>query len=85
MGKNATKTCDICFKTMRGDYLKRHMFKHEKERKSESNKLSTTKIGSDQTSFVCSLSINVNEVAAFSLYMDLMALIQAVRENYKLN
>ena len=37
MGKNVTKTCDICFKTMCGDYLKMHILKHEKERKSESN------------------------------------------------
>ena len=27
---NLPKTCDICFKTMRGDTLKRHMLKHEK-------------------------------------------------------
>ena len=35
MGKNATKTCDICFKTMRGDNLKRHMMKHMNGRKEE--------------------------------------------------
>ena len=27
---NLPKTCDICFKTMRGDNLKRHMLKHDK-------------------------------------------------------
>ena len=27
---NLPKTCDICFKTMRGDNLKRHMLKHKK-------------------------------------------------------
>ena len=27
---NLPKTCDICFKTMRGDHLKRHMLKHDK-------------------------------------------------------
>ena len=43
-GKNATKTCNICFKTMRGDYLKMHMLKHEKERNSESN-IDKIKIG----------------------------------------
>ena len=37
MTRNLPKTCDICFKTMRGDYLKTHILKHEKERKSESN------------------------------------------------
>ena len=34
-GKNATKTCDICFKTMCGDNLKRHMMKHMNGRKEE--------------------------------------------------
>ena len=28
MSRNLPKTCDICFKTMRGDNLKRHMLKH---------------------------------------------------------
>ena len=28
MGKKLQKTCNICFKTMRGDHLKRHMMKH---------------------------------------------------------
>ena len=28
MPRNLPKTCDICFKTMRGDNLKRHMLKH---------------------------------------------------------
>ena len=36
-GKNAPKNCEICFKTMLGDYLMRHMIIHEKGRKSESN------------------------------------------------
>ena len=35
MGKNATKTCDICFKTMRGGHFKRHMMKHMNRRKEE--------------------------------------------------
>ena len=34
-GKNAIKTCNICFKTMRGDHLKRHMLKHENRKKGE--------------------------------------------------
>merc|ERR1719347_1120006 len=29
MGRNQTKTCDVCFKSVRGDILKRHMKKHE--------------------------------------------------------
>ena len=29
MVRNSTKTCDICFKTMRGDYLNTHILKHE--------------------------------------------------------
>ena len=37
MGRNLEKTCAICFKTMRGDNLKRHMLKHEKGRKGEMN------------------------------------------------
>ena len=28
MPRNLQKTCDICFKTMRGDNLKRHMLKY---------------------------------------------------------
>ena len=35
MEKNATKTCDICFKTMFGDNLKRHMMKHVNGREEE--------------------------------------------------
>lgn len=31
MVRNLTKTCEICLKSMRGDVLKRHMKKHEKE------------------------------------------------------
>ena len=27
MGRHQTKTCDVCFKSMRGDVLKRHMKK----------------------------------------------------------
>ena len=30
MGRHQTKTCDVCFKSMRGDVLKRHMKKHER-------------------------------------------------------
>ena len=30
MGRNQTKTCNVCFKSMRGDNLKRHMKKHER-------------------------------------------------------
>ena len=29
MGRNQTKTCDVCFKSMRGDKLKKHMKKHD--------------------------------------------------------
>ena len=29
MGKHKTKTCDVCFKSMRDDILKRHMKKHD--------------------------------------------------------
>ena len=35
MGKNLEKTCAVCFKTMRGNNLKRHMLKHENGRKEE--------------------------------------------------
>ena len=35
MGRHLTKTCNICFKTMRGDVLQRHMKRHE--RKNENN------------------------------------------------
>ena len=31
MVRNLTKTCEVCHKSMRGDVLKRHMKKHEKE------------------------------------------------------
>ena len=31
MGRNLEKTCDVCCKTMRGDNLKRHMKRHDKE------------------------------------------------------
>ena len=27
MGKHQTKICNVCFKTMRGDYLERHMMR----------------------------------------------------------
>ena len=30
MGRNQTKTCNVCFKSMRSDYLKKHMKKHER-------------------------------------------------------
>ena len=29
MGRHQTKTCKVCFKSMRGDHLKRHMKKHD--------------------------------------------------------
>ena len=29
MGRNLTKTCNVCFKSMRGNNLKRHMKKHD--------------------------------------------------------
>ena len=29
MGRNQAKTCNVCFKTMRGDHLKRNKKKHE--------------------------------------------------------
>merc|ERR1711954_169775 len=29
MGKHKTKTCNVCFKSMRSDNLKRHMKKHD--------------------------------------------------------
>ena len=35
IGKHLAKTCDVCFKTMRGDNLERHMLKHEKGRKDD--------------------------------------------------
>ena len=40
MVRNLTKTCDICLKSMRGDNLKRHMEKHEKEHGMELDKSS---------------------------------------------
>merc|ERR1711954_342530 len=30
MGRNQTKTCNVCFKSMRSDNLKKHMKKHER-------------------------------------------------------
>ena len=30
MGRHKTKTCNVCFKSMRSDYLKKHMKKHER-------------------------------------------------------
>ena len=30
MGKHKTKTCNVCYKSMRGDNLKKHMKKHER-------------------------------------------------------
>ena len=32
MGRPKTKTCSVCYKTVRGDTLKRHMNRHVKER-----------------------------------------------------
>ena len=29
MGRNQTKTCDVCFKSMRGDNLMKHKKKHD--------------------------------------------------------
>ena len=31
MGRNKTKTCNVCFKSMRSDNLKKHMKRHERE------------------------------------------------------
>ena len=31
MGKHKTKTCNVCFKSMRGDNLMRHMKKHDEK------------------------------------------------------
>ena len=31
MGRHLEKTCDLCFKRMRSDHLKRHMKTHEKK------------------------------------------------------
>ena len=31
MGRHQTKICNVCFKTMRSDNLKKHMKKHEGE------------------------------------------------------
>ena len=42
MGRNLEKTCTVCFKTMRGDAIKRHMLTHENGRKEE---LKVNKIG----------------------------------------
>ena len=28
MGRHQTKTCNVCFKAMRGDHLKRHIMDH---------------------------------------------------------
>ena len=44
MRKNATKTCEICFKTMRGDHLKRHMLRHVNGRKEEKNEEKDNKV-----------------------------------------
>ena len=30
MGRHQTKTCNVCFKSMRSDNLKKHMKKHER-------------------------------------------------------
>ena len=30
MGRHKAKTCNVCFKSMRSDYLKKHMKKHER-------------------------------------------------------
>ena len=38
MVRNLSKTCEICLKSMRGDVLKRHMKKHEKEHTVDLNK-----------------------------------------------
>ena len=52
MVRNLPKACDICFKTMGGDYLKRHMLRHEKERKSESY-INKIKIGEKNLAKSC--------------------------------
>ena len=40
MGRHIEKTCDICFKKMRGDNLKRHMEKHKILEKAKNNHVS---------------------------------------------
>ena len=37
MGRHQTKTCNVCFKAMRGDHLKRHMKRHEEKTGHEDN------------------------------------------------
>ena len=39
MARNLPKTCNICFKTMRGDKLKSHMLKHENGRMEDMKKV----------------------------------------------
>ena len=37
MGRNQTKTCNVCFKAMRSDVLMRHMKRHEEKTGHEDN------------------------------------------------
>ena len=39
MGRNQTKTCNVCFKAMRSDVLMRHMRRHEEKTVNEDNVL----------------------------------------------
>ena len=39
MGRHKTMTCNVCFKSMRGDNLKKHMKKHERENANDDNVL----------------------------------------------
>ena len=49
MGRNQTKTCDVCFKSMRGDILKRHMKKHDGKTEGQmSAKMSKSMIETNQ-------------------------------------
>ena len=35
MGRNQTKTCNVCFKAMRGDNMERHMKRHKGKPRNE--------------------------------------------------
>ena len=57
MGRPRTVTCNVCCKTMRGDYLKRHMKKHEN--KPQSIDEVTEKIEYHSTVDVAALKNNI--------------------------